>query len=112
MAVQRLQWQQGVSSFVLGHIPPRLPSERAVEKLAESGGIGYPEAGLGGSDAYLDGQQARSTEFKHALVGKVIAGTEGYFVIIVLLEHPGNGGPFVIFRCRHFHHPISATHFN
>jgi hypothetical protein len=43
--------------FCAGSYPPgRLPSERAVEKLAESGGIGYPEAGLGGSDAYLDGQ--------------------------------------------------------
>ena len=52
-----------------------------------------------GSDAYLDGQQVRSIEFKHALVGEVIAGTEGYVVIIVLLEHPGNDGLFIIFRC-------------
>ena len=89
-----------------------LPSEHAVEKLSESGGVGYPEAGLGGSDAYLDGQQARFAEFKHALVGEVIAGTEGYFVIIVLLEHAGNGGSFIIFRCSHFHHLLAVTHFN
>jgi hypothetical protein len=35
--------------------------EQAVEKLSESGGVGYPEAGLGGSDTYLDGQQSRFT---------------------------------------------------
>ncbi|MEY2606134.1 MAG: hypothetical protein QOH31_3950, partial [Verrucomicrobiota bacterium] len=92
-----------------GRIYTALPSERAVEKLSESGGIGYPEAGLGGSDAYLDGQQARPTEFKHALVGEVIAGTEGYFVIIVLLEHPRNGGPFIVFLCSHFHHLLAVT---
>jgi hypothetical protein len=42
--------------FCAGSYPGRLPTERAVEKLSESGGIGYPEAGLGRSDAYLDGQ--------------------------------------------------------
>jgi hypothetical protein len=86
--------------------------EHAVEKLSESGGVGYPEAGLGRSDAYLDGQQARSIKFKHALVGEVIAGAKGYFVIIALLQYPGNGGPFIIFRCSHFHHLLAVTHFN
>jgi hypothetical protein len=42
--------------FCAGSYPGHLPSECAVQKVAESGGIGYPEAGLGGSDAYLDGQ--------------------------------------------------------
>ena len=50
-----------------------------------------------GPTAYLNSQQARFAEFKHALVGKVIAGTEGYFVTIVLLEHAGQRRPLYYF---------------
>jgi hypothetical protein len=59
---QTIRWQFNAYNGNKGYqvlcwvIPGRLPSERAVEKLSESGGIGYPEAGLGGSDAYLNGQ--------------------------------------------------------
>jgi hypothetical protein len=87
-----------------------LSREQAVEKLSESGGVGYPEAGFGGFDSDLDSQQAQPFEFKHALVGEVIAGTQGDFVVIVLLEHPGDGGPFIISRRRDFHHLLTVTH--
>ena len=53
-----------------------------------------------------------SLEFKHALVCEVITGAEGDFVLTVLLEHPGNGGSFVVLRRGHFHHLLAVTHFN
>ena len=80
---------------------------RSCRKVA---GSGYPEAGFGWFDSNLDGQQAQPAEFKHALVGKVIAGTQGDFVMIVLLEHPGDGGPFIVSRRRNLHHLLSVTH--
>ncbi len=75
-----------------------LSGEQPGEKLPKRGGILNPEAGFGGFDSDLDGQQAQPAEFKHALVGEIIAGTKGDFVVIVLLEHPGDGGSLYYFQ--------------
>src|SRR6266446_3749832 len=47
--------------------------KQVVEQFSKSCRVGYPEPGLGGPGSYLDGQHARDIEFKHALIGKVIA---------------------------------------
>ena len=45
-------------------------------------------------NSYLNGQQARSIEFKHVLVGEVVASAQCYFVVILLVEYAG-GGPLL-----------------